>query len=342
MNLSGPKWMLVSIFIVVPVLVRAQDAAQVSNEDPVWQPASVWDAGARLPDSEQVPADYNPMLLTLGRSVYADLQRARQAVLHKESGNLDVALEEAEDTLHRLQLPANVMALDAQLQVIRNDLHDWSKQPDAGLWVPVEAEISKVLVYAPDELGSRTTEAVRKGRTAAANGDRQTAAGQLDVITNSMQYSLGIFPLNKVRTDLAAALAAAKRAPPDWDGALKAVQNSLATFHWYTQEPANTLLSAYADVTHAFTLAQGMYSQPEWWRRVRDYLARTQALLADTPDDWGLSTRAQDAIYQLERHRDNAVAAIKSLLNALQSQILQQRQQAEDRYRGTLIPTVAK
>ncbi len=56
----------------------------------------------------------------------------------------------------------------------------------------------------------------------------------------------------------------------------------------------------------------------------------------------GVEHRAQDAIYQLERHRDNAVAAIKSLLNALQLQILQQRQQAEDRYRGTLIPTVAK
>ncbi len=278
MNLSGPKWMLVSIFIVVPVLARAQDAAQVSNEDPVWQPASVWMPvqGCRIPSNCRGLQSH--VRRSGGRFMPICSGRAR--LYSQGVGNLDVALEEAEDTLRRLQLPANVMALNAQLQVIRNDLHDWSKQPDAGLWVPVEAEMSKVLVYAPDELGSRTTEAMRKGRTAAANGDRQTAAGQLDVITNSMQYSLSIFPLNKVKTDLAAALAAAKRAPPDWDGALKAVQNSLATFHWYTQEPANTLLSAYADVTHAFTLARGMYSQPEWWRRVRDYLARAQALLA--------------------------------------------------------------
>jgi hypothetical protein len=275
--------------------------------------------------------------LTLGRRVYADLQRARQAALHKEPTNLTVALGEARDTLHRLRLPADVMALDAQLQVIRNDLHDTGKQPDDSLWVPVEAEINRVLVYAPDDVGNRVRQALRNGRSAARRGDVETARGQLDMVASSMQYSLAMFPLNKVRSDLDAALTAASRLPkPDWSGALDAVQDALATFHWYTQRPAFGLLAAYHDVLSAYDLARGLYAHPERWRRVSEFLRRAQRSLEITPNEWGLARLARKSSYRVELHRNDAGSSIKYLLNALESQIQEQRGNAEARYRKSV------
>jgi hypothetical protein len=334
MYLSGAKWLLISVLLLVPALDQAQETAPVGHEEPVWQPALDWSGGTGLFRTGDVPGDYNPLLLTLGRSIYADLQRARLAAIHKEAVNLSVALHEARDTLHRLRLPAGVMALEAQLQVIRNDLHDLTKSPDDSLWVPVEAEIGRVLVYAPDDLRGRVAEALRTGRAAADKRDRQTAEDQLDTVSASMQYSLGMFPLNRVRADLDAALTAAARRPePDWTGALKAVQTMLATFHWYTQGTANTLLSAYYEVQHAYTLARGLYANPEHWRLVNEHLARARRLLADTPGDWGLSEQVRAASYQVELHGDDAVNGVHRLLNAVQSRIQIQRRLAERRYR---------
>jgi YfdX protein len=334
MNLSAAKSMLVSAFLLVPSPAWPLTPWHGSMEEPVWQPASNWDTSTGLFRAGSVPGDYNPLLLTLGRMVYADLQRARQAALHKQPTNLTVALDEARDTVHRLRLPTGVMALDAQLQVIRNDLHDTAKHPDESLWVPVDAEISRVLVYAPDEVGNRVREALRTGRSAAGQGDTETAEGQLNVVASSMQYSLGMFPLNKVRTDLNAALTSATELPgPDWNGALDAVQDALATFHWYTQRPAFDLLAAYDDVLSAYNLARGMYAHPEQWRRVSEYLRRAQHRLEVTPDGWGLARLAGESIYRVELQRNDAGSSIKYLLNALQSHIQQQRQQARDRYR---------
>ena len=63
---------------------------------------------------------------------------------------------------------------------------------------------------------------------------------QLDVVTSSIQYSLGMFPLQKVKEDLDAARATASLSKPDWAGTLEAVQSALAAFHWYTRQYQRT------------------------------------------------------------------------------------------------------
>jgi hypothetical protein len=321
--------MLVALLPLVSPPVWPRTATPFGSEQPVWQPASAWDDGTGLFGAIDVPADYDPWVLALGRSVYADLQRARQAALRKESTNLSVALGEALDTIHRLRLPAGVMALDAQLQVIRKDLRDTGKHPDDTLWVPVAAEINKVLVYVPEAVGRRMGEALRGRTNAARPSDAQNAARQPDLVASSMQYSLGMFPLNKVRRDLAAASAAAADRPtPDWDGALHAVQDALTAFRWYTQAPAPGLLSAKNAVIHAYDLARGMYAHPELWWSVSRYLDRARQLLAETPSEWPLVDQTSKTIHTIELHKEDAVGSIGALLGALQAEIHRGRQRA--------------
>jgi hypothetical protein len=334
MKLAEAKWMLLPAWLIAPLLLWSGPVCSGSVGEPVWKPPSVWDASTGLFRAGDVPEDYNPALLTLGRSIYVNLQRARQAAVQKQATNLTVALEEARDSIHRLRLPTDVLALDAQMQAIRNDLHDTGKQPDTSLWVPVEAQIDKVMAYAPAATGSRVREALHKGRTAAGQGDARAAESQLDAIAASMQYSLGIFPINQVRTDLSAALRSATERPePDWDGALDAVQDALATFRWYTEEPTYGLLAAHHDLMRAYALARGMRARPEQWRQTSEYLDRARRILQATPGGWGLARLTRDSMYKVELHSSDAVSAVKYALNALQAEIQHQRRQAEDGYR---------
>lgn len=326
--------MLLPAWLIAPLLLWSGPVWSGSVGVPVWQPPSHWDASTDLFRAGDVPQDYNPVLLTLGRSIYVDLQRARQAAVQKQATNLTVALEEARDSIHRLRLPTDVMALDAQLQTIRTDLHDTSKQPDTSLWVPAEAEINKVMVYAPAATGSKVREALHRGRAAAGQGDARAAESQLDLIAASMQYSLGIFPLNQVRTDLNAALkSTAVRPGPDWDGALDAVQDALATFRWYTEEPAYGLLAAHHDLMRAYALTRDMRARPEQWRQASAYLNRAWQVLEDTPGGWSFARLSRDAMYKVERHSSDAISAVRYVLNALHAEIQHQRRQAEDAHR---------
>jgi hypothetical protein len=311
------------------VMVSAQGAAGSAGVTEQWQPASDWERAAWPPVGDRgVPLRYDSLLLELGRSVYADLQEARQAALDKEATNLRAALREARDTVHRLALPPEFMALEAQLRVIRNDLKDRSKSLDGDLWVPVEAEIDQVLVYAPEALQASAKAGVRNARAATARGDRAAASAQLDVVTSTLQYSLGIFPLHKVKQDLAVALAAATMPTPDWSAALQAVQSSLAAFHWYTQAPAHGLLSAYNAVISAYALAAGPQFRPDQRQKVLDYLGRAEKDLSDTPGAGPLAAEAHGLIDKV----DPPGRDIKMLLQDIQSQIDLQRQRAENHY----------
>ncbi len=317
---------LLAGLVAVASAQASTGSAGMSGE---WQPAFDWERPAWPAVGDQgVPLRYDPLLLQLGRSVYADLQEARQAALNKEATNLRVALREARDTVHRLQLPPELMALEAQLRVIRNDLKDRSKSLDGDLWVPVEAEIDQVLVYAPEALKASAKAGIRNARAATARGDRAAASTQLDVVTSSLQYSLAIFPLHKVRQGLAAALAAADMPTPDWSAALQAVQSSLAVFHWYTQVPAHGLLSAYNAAVSAYALAAGPQFRPDQRQQVLDYLGRAEKDLSDTPAGGPLAAEADGLIEKVEPQGSD----IKMLLQDIQSQIDLQRQRAEDRY----------
>jgi len=124
-------------------------------------------------ESQRIPSEYDLVLLALGRSVYENLQRARQAALNREPTNLRVAIQEAGEALRRLQLPQEKRLLAEQLRIIRNDLKDRSKELDKELWVPVEAEIDAALVYVPEDEKVQARQAIDKARTAAAQGKRE-------------------------------------------------------------------------------------------------------------------------------------------------------------------------
>jgi len=300
-----------------------------------WMPVLSWQGSSLYQvDNQRLPSDYDPVLLALGRSVYADLQRARQAALDREPTNLRVAIQEAGETVHRLQGPAEATPLEGQLQIIRNDLGDRSKELDSELWVPVEAEIDAVLVYAPEPVKARTHEAIRKARAAAAEGNRERVAQQLDVVTSSLQYSLGVFPLQKVRRDLDAARASAGLAEPDWTGALEAVQSALAAFHWFTRVPAHALLSACNDVVSAYVLAAGpVIGNDQQWKAV-DYLARAESALDSIADGKALAGKARKLIDSNEPQASD----IRSLLNDIQSLIRSEQQRAEVQYWKSIGP----
>jgi hypothetical protein len=333
MNLLRTRLFPTLLAAVVLVVGYSQCMAGASTGERVWESPSAWEGSGSLAiGNHGVPRFYDPLLLSLGRLVYADLQRARQAALNKESTNLQVALQEARDTIHRLELPSQVMALDAQLQIIRNDLKDRSKGMDDELWVPVEAEIDEVLVYVPDEVKPRVTEAVRKGKAAARAGDRETALAQLDVVTSSIQYSLGMFPLQKVKEDLDAAWATASLSKPDWTGTLEAVQSALAAFHWYTRQSAHGLLAAYNDVVSAYVLAAGPRFRPDQKQQVLDYLSAAERELESVPGNHSLAKKAEGLIDKVEPQGSD----IKVLLNDIQSRIQDERQSAADRYRDQI------
>jgi hypothetical protein len=285
-----------------------------------WMPVLSWQGSSLYQfDKQRLPSDYDPVLLALGRSVYADLQRARQAALDREPTNLRVAIEEAGETVHRLQGPAEATPLEGQLQIIRNDLRDRSKELDEELWVPVEAEVDAVLVYAPEPVKARTHERV---------------AQQLDVVTSSLQYSLGVFPLQKVKRDLDAAHASASLAEPDWTGALEAVQSALATFHWFTRVPAHALLSACNDVVSAYVLAAGpVIGDDQQWKAI-DYLAKAESELDSIPDGKTLAGKARKLIDSNEPQAGD----IRSLLNDIQSRIRSEQQRAEVQYWKSIGP----
>jgi len=324
---------IVSAVALLAVLSTRVTAVFGAGEE--WQPVLTW-RGSSLYQVEhhRVPSQYDPVLLVLGRSVYADLQRARQAALDREPTNLRVAIREAGETVHRLQQPPEATPLREQLEIIRNDLRDRSKGLDRELWVPVEAEIDDVLVSVPDEVKARAHEAIQKAGEAAAQGDRKRVAEQLDVVTSTLEYSLGIFPLSKVGVDLDSAQASASLEPPDWTGALEAVQSALATFHWYTRVPAHALLSAYNNVVNAYVLAAGPIMRDGQPREIIGYLTRAQSELEGVPDGKALV----DEVRHLIDNEEPQGRDIKSLLGHIQDRMRAEQQQAEVRYWESIGP----
>jgi len=267
------------------------------------------------------------VLLALGQSVYADLQRARQAALDRESTDLRVAIQEARETLRRLRRPAQAGQLDAQLQIIRNDLKDRSKELDKGLWVPVGARVDAARVYVPKAVKAPARTAIHPSGT-VAEGEQEGAKDQHDVETSTLKYSLGVFPLDMVMADLDSAQASASLSGADWTGALEAVQSALATFHWFAREPARGLLSACNEVVNAYVLATGPAIRDDQRWRILEYLDQAERVLGKTPDASVLAGKTRALIERGEpQGRD-----IRSLLKDIQASIRSGQQQAEVRY----------
>lgn len=320
---------------VVLLVALAARVPAVSAADGEWQPVLPWQ-GKSLNQVEtyRVPSQYDLVLLALGRSVYADLQQARQAALDREVTNLRVAIREARDTVRRLQSPMEAKPLQEQLAIIRNDLRDSSKDLDEGMWVPVEAEIDATLVDVPEDVKARAHAAIHEARKAVAQADRQQVAEQLDIVTATMEYSLGVFPLGKVREDLDSAQASASLSPPDWTGTLEAVQSALASFHWYTQAPVHALLSAYSDAVNAYVLAAGPVIRDDQRWEIIGYLTRVKKELEGAPDSRALL----DEVGKLIDTEEPQGKEIRLLLAHIQERMRIEQAQSVAQYWKTIGP----
>jgi len=320
------------------LVMACQGLADAAGSAEVWQPASVWD---HPPVSEignrRVPQNYNPVLITMGRMVYADLQSARQAALNRNAMLLRIDLQQVREALHRLQMPPKMMALEAQLTVIENDLKDRSKGLDADLWVPIEAEIDDVLTYVPDDMKAGTRQAIHKARRAAGRGDRAAVSRQLDVVTSSLEYSLVMFPLHKVWLDIRNAEDSANLPRPDWTGALEAIQRAMASIRWYTKVPIHGLLTAYNAVINAYVLQTGPNFRPDQQQQVLDYLSQAEHELSTT--DSAQQPGTNKLVSELRTLIDTAAPRkqdIRLLLDQIQSQIHYLWQQADNSYWQTI------
>jgi hypothetical protein len=323
------------VVAIVLLVAGYQQVVCAEETTRTWQPVSSWDWGHPHGfdvSSHRRPLSYNLTLLSLGRTVYAELQSARQAVFNKDKMNLVVDLQQARETLRQLQMPAEVIALDAQLNVIQNDLSDRSKSLDADLWVPIEAEIDDVLVYVPEDVKTSTHQAVAKARTAAGKGDRGTVSKQFDVVTSSLEYSLGMFPLYKVSRDVDAAWRSARLPEPDWAGSLEAIQSAMASMHWYTRVPIHGLLAAYDAVVNAYVLAIDPQVRPDQQQQLQDYLSRAARELSMKGGSRQLAAEATALIGKSSPPTKD----MKQLLNDIQSRIKHDWQQAESRYLDTI------
>jgi hypothetical protein len=234
------------------------------------------DAGLRYVEQHRIPPGISSELLAQGREIYADLKAAMVAARARDAISLRDDLRRARGRLEVLSTPPEQRALRAQMNVIRNDLAEKTKLPDASLWVPVEAELDRILVTAPTPRRVAATRAASRGHAAASRDDRETAANQLDVLTDALAYRFEAFPLGTVRSDIESALESANLTEPYWRGALEAVRSASAQLHWLSRVDAHGLLDAYYAVADSYVL------WPRNKSAARDALKRAASTLCKT------------------------------------------------------------
>lgn len=283
-------------------------------------------------DSPNIPPDYDAYLLSQGKEVYAQLLMARQAALNKNADGFINALGFAREALDNLQVPDQVKTLDKQLGIIKQDLGKQGGKLNSDLWVPVEAQLRSALIFNSDTIIDQAAASASKGVEAARNNDNSAVRAALDEVVQASTYNLGVFPLSKVKADLDAASAAADNDNPYWPGALEAVQSALATFQWYEQVPAHGLLAAYTDAVSAYALATSPNFRIDQRQSVLDLLGKAADELRQSPGAAELQIEIRALIDKVTPENSD----IKLLLQHIQQQINQQRQQSEDQYLQTI------
>lgn len=196
--------LMLSVLLATPVAVNGVSADSTSA-----------DVGR-----QQVPPSLGPVLLQLGGDIYANLRRARSAVLNREKTLLIVAVDEMRDDLDRLRLPPQELALATQPPLPNRELPpDSGKAFDEGQWLPLRFEIDEI-----EESGSEQS----SGGSVASEGTISVANG-----------SIGMFPLRTLRKQLDVAWKAAHQTPTDWQTVLSAVRSALASIYWSEPSPGS-------------------------------------------------------------------------------------------------------
>jgi hypothetical protein len=179
-------------------------------------------------ERQQLPQYLDPVLLQLGDDIYANLRRARSAVLNRERTLLIVAVDEMRDDLVRLHLPPQELALANQQLVLNSQTTtDTGKPFDRQQWLPLQIQVDETEELQPVPPSDRTL---------APEGPM-----------SDLNDSFGVFPLQTLSDHLLVAWTAAHRRPADWQTALTAVRSALASIRWYSRSPDPGAASAYED-----------------------------------------------------------------------------------------------
>lgn len=322
------KRLVFSVMILTALAAQPARSAVMAASLP-GGPVQTVAADGASPRPPQAVTDDSGTILVLGRQVYADLQQARQAALNRQAGALRAALNSARENLAQLSLPPALMALKAQTQIVANNLADPTRPVDAGLWIPIDAELKAVSLYLAPENRAQAQVAAGAGRVAAAQGDRKLAGVQLNLLVSLLSHEVGAFPLQRVRADMQSAWSSASLPQPYWKGVLEAVQSALAEVHWVTGVNARPLLSAYTDATNAYVL------WPQRKQSAIDYLGRAQQALSALPDGAGLAADA----HRLMEKNNLGDADIKHLITAIGRRIDAERAAWREKLFDTFVAT---
>lgn len=146
--------------------------------------------------------------------------------------------------------------------------------------------------------------------------------------------TFSLFPVSKVKDDLDAASAAGDTDTPYWPGALEAVQNALASFQWYDQGPAKSLLDAYSYVIDAYSVATAPEFRSDQLQTVLDLLGNAADALQTNPDGITLQEETRSLIDKVTPENSD----IKQLLKDIRQQISDSRQSSEAQYLADIAP----
>jgi len=274
-------------------------------------PAAAVTAAAAADTEQALAAQDAWQALALGREVYKDLLRARRAAAKHNEIDTRMALHDASRILDSFYEPAVVRALRQQVGIIREDLAREGMKPEAGLWLPLEAELSDVLLAAPPQHQKRAMNAAQEGHSAAARGDRDTAKARLNVLEEVLDYRWGLLPLDRIRGDVHSAELSMDPRPPYWKGIEVAVQSALDAVQWVTTTDATGWFSAYEETVHA------RLELPEHPKLAKAALARAGKDLDGLKNATALAGKA----HTLAAQPQPELKAVESLLKDLRAGI---------------------
>lgn len=237
--------------------------------------------------------------------------------MQRDAIELRLALTDARRRLAQLYGGSNADALQAQMEIIRDDVGPGHKSLDKGLWVPLQAEVEHFLLRAPEPVRTAARRAVEKGRAATERGERRAAREQLDVLLDVLQYQVQVFPLRPVRGDVESAITSGFLATPDWEATRQALESALSQVRWFAREQADGLLDAYYQVANAYGARPDTKQVAGYLRQAADdliavpeeqALARELKRAAQSPTRKGLAdllSRLRDRI-QIQQRRDSS------------------------------------
>lgn len=202
-------------------------------------------------EQDQTPSGIINHTLKSAHTLYRDMLRARRAARTHNTLDARMALSDADRVLDELFTPTQLSTLMHESAVIREDLKDTSHDPDPHLWLPLQAELTRLRVELPNDRVHRASQAIHAGTRAASKGDRAGVVASVDDLEKALGYRFALIPLRRIREDLDSANAAMLTDPPRWQGVYEAVESALGSIRWVSDMHARGWISAYQHAADA-------------------------------------------------------------------------------------------